>query len=106
MAYVITEKCLGEVYARCVSVCPADCIHPGNYKGQTFMVVDPDECIDCSACLPECPIGAIVASEEEDPEWAEINMDLAPQFKKNPKVKPREATEKPKKPTNKLVASK
>ncbi|MBI5494042.1 MAG: ferredoxin family protein [Deltaproteobacteria bacterium] len=104
MSYVITQKCLGEVYARCVSVCPADCILPGKYQGQAFMVIDPDECIDCSACLPECPIGAIVASEEEDPEWAEVNLDLAPQFKKNPKVKPRDAHDPPRRKDNKLVS--
>jgi ferredoxin len=103
MAYVITEKCLGEVYARCVSVCPADCIHPGNHKGKGFMVIDPDECIDCSACLSECPVGAIVASEEEDPEWAEINLDLAPTFKKNKKVTPRDPKDPPKRKDNKLV---
>jgi len=103
MAYVISNKCLGEVYARCVSVCPADCIHPGTFQGQAFMVIDPDECIDCSACLPECPVGAIVASEEDDPEYAEHNMDLAPKFKKNPKVQPRDPKSPPKRRENKLV---
>ncbi|MEW5851896.1 MAG: ferredoxin family protein [Myxococcota bacterium] len=103
MAYVITQKCLGEVYAACQAVCPADCIHAGKYQNQSFMVIDPDECIDCSACLPECPIGAIVATEEEDPEWAEINMELAPQFKKNPKPATRPKNQAPRRKDNKLV---
>ena len=77
MAYVITEKCLGERYATCVEVCPVDCIHPGEYQGQEFMVIDPDACIDCSLCKPECPIDAIVETEDDDPEWAEINRQLA-----------------------------
>ena len=82
MSYVITEKCLGERYATCVEVCPVDCIHPGEYDhdgdfGNEFMVIDPDECIDCSLCLPDCPIDAIVETEDDDPEWAEINRKLA-----------------------------
>ena len=85
MSYVITEKCLGERYATCVEVCPVDCIHPGEYEATTlegpfaqeFMVIDPDACIDCSLCKPECPIDAIVETEDDDPEWAEINRALA-----------------------------
>ena len=44
MAYVITEKCVGERYATCVEVCPVDCIHPGEYNGEVFMVIHPDNC--------------------------------------------------------------
>ena len=62
MPYVITNKCLGERYAACVDVCPVECIHPGDYQGQEFMIIDPEVCIDCGACLPECPIGAIVGA--------------------------------------------
>jgi len=83
---VITEVCLGERYATCVAVCPVDCIKPGEYAGQEFMVILPDVCIDCGLCLPECPIGAIVDNEAESPEWAAINADLAPQFENNPPV--------------------
>ena len=64
MPYVITEKCLGERYATCVAVCPVDCIYPGEYKGEEFMVIDPIVCIDCGACLPECPIEAIVETAD------------------------------------------
>ena len=102
MSYVITEKCLGERYATCVAVCPVDCIHPGEYNGEEFMIVDPEECIDCGACLLECPIEAIVETEEESPEWAVINKDLTPAFKQNTPVELRPASDPPRKPGNKL----
>jgi len=103
MSYVITEKCLGERYAVCVAVCPVDCIHAGDHEGQPFMVIDPETCIDCGACLPECPIGAIVDSEDKDPDYAKVNADLTPSFKNNPKVEERPKNDPPKKPSNKLV---
>lgn len=83
MAYVITEACLGEQYAKCVEVCPADCIYPGDYEGKPFMVIDPELCINCQACLPVCPIDAIVASEDEAPESAKLNRSLAKVFIRN-----------------------
>ena len=103
MPYVITEKCLGERYATCQSVCPVECIHAGEHKGELFMIIDPDVCIDCGVCLPECPIGAIVSSVDEDPAWAQINKELTPTFKGNPKPTPRPLNDPPKKATNKLV---
>jgi ferredoxin len=102
VSYVITGKCLGERYATCVAVCPVDCIHPGEYQGQEFMIIDPEECIDCGACLPECPIEAIVETEEESPDWAVINKDLTPTFKGQPQPTPRPANDPPRKPENKL----
>ena len=103
MSYVITEKCLGERYASCVAVCPVDCIYPGDYNSEEFMVIDPTICITCGACIPECPINAIVESEDHSPEWAKINEELTPQFKDNPKVAERPKTDPPHKPDNKLV---
>jgi len=105
MAYVITEKCLGERYATCVEVCPVDCIHPGEYQGEEFMVIDPDACIDCSLCLPECPIDAIVESEDDDPEWAEINRKLALDegWNENEPVEARPRNDPPRKPGNELI---
>ncbi len=103
MPYVITEKCLGEQYASCVAVCPVDCIHPGDYKGEVFMIVDPEVCIDCGQCLPECPINAIVATVDESPEWGKINAELTPEFKTHPKVIERSKSDPPRKPGNKLV---
>ncbi len=103
MSYVITEKCLGEQYGACAEVCPVDCIHPGNYKNETFMIIDPEVCITCGACLPVCPIGAIVESEDQSPEWAKINKELTPQFKGTPRITPRPSNDPPRKPGNKLV---
>jgi ferredoxin len=101
--HVINEKCLGEVYATCAEVCPVDAIHPGQYKGEAFMAIDPDTCIDCGVCLPECPIGAIVGAVEDSPEWANINAELSPEFKTHPKTAVRPANDPPRKPGNKLV---
>lgn len=103
MSYVITDKCLGERYATCVAVCPVDCIHPGEYQGEEFMIIDPEVCIDCSLCLPECPIGAIVETEAESPEWARINAELTPIFKDAPKVEERPRNDPPRKPGNTIV---
>lgn len=97
MPYVINQECLGEQYADCVDVCPVNCIYPGDYKGEKFMVIDPDICIDCGACLPECPIDAIVASADDAPEWAKVNADLTPLFKNNPAITPRSPQDPPKK---------
>ena len=103
MSYVIVEKCLGERYGSCVAVCPVDCIYPGDYQGKEFMVIDPAVCITCGACLPECPIGAIVESEDYAPEYAKINADLSPAFKANPKVAERPKNDPPRRADNKLV---
>jgi len=102
MAYVITQKCLGEQYAACVEVCPVDCIKPGEYQGKPFMIIQPDICIDCAACLPECPIDAIVATVDEDPAYAKINEELSGKFENNPTVEPRPANDPPRNPENKL----
>lgn len=101
MPHVIIEKCLGEQYASCVEVCPVDCIHPGDYKGEPFMIIDPETCIDCGLCVPECPVEAIVTSLDEAGEWGKVNADLAPEFKTHPKVTPRAKDEPPHKETNK-----
>jgi ferredoxin len=107
MPYVITEKCLGEQYADCVDVCPVDCIHPIEQEGKPFMVIDPEVCIDCSVCLPECPIGAIVSSAPEAPADAELNKRLAPQAiayeAAHGKVRPRQPSEAPRRTDNHLV---
>lgn len=94
MSYVITEKCLGERYGDCVEVCPVDCIYPGEYQAEgwdapaVFMVIDPELCIDCSLCKPACPIDAIVETEDEDPVYAEINAELAPEWADNEALTP------------------
>ena len=103
MSYVITEKCLGERYAVCATVCPVECIHPGDYKGQEFMIIDPEVCINCGLCLPECPVGAIIASEDEDKAYAAVNKELTPQYKNNPPAPERPKNDPPKRHGNKLV---
>lgn len=106
MAFVITEKCLGERYAACVDVCPVECIHPVEHQGKPFMVIDPDVCIDCGVCLPECPITAIVGSAAEAPGDAELNRSLTPQAiafeKEHGKAAPRPPNEPPRRLENKL----
>jgi ferredoxin len=76
MTFVVTEACIKCKYTDCVEVCPVDCFH----EGPNFLVIDPDECIDCTLCEPECPVEAIF-SEDEVPEGQEefkkINAELA-----------------------------
>ncbi|MDB6095999.1 MAG: ferredoxin family protein [Francisellaceae bacterium] len=79
MTFVVTEKCIKCRYTDCVEVCPVDCFR----MGPNFLVIDPDECIDCALCEPECPINAIF-SEDEVPEsqkeFIELNAKLAKQW--------------------------
>ena len=60
MTFVVTENCIKCKYMDCVEVCPVDCFH----DGPNFLVIDPDECIDCTLCEPECPVEAIFSEEE------------------------------------------
>ena len=76
MTFVVTENCIKCKYMDCVEVCPVDCFH----AGPNFLVIDPDECIDCTLCEPECPAEAIY-SEEDLPagqeQFKEINAELS-----------------------------
>ena len=76
MTFVVTEACIRCQYTDCVSVCPVDCFH----EGPNFLVIDPEVCIDCSLCVPECPVDAIF-SELELPaaqvRFAELNARYA-----------------------------
>lgn len=76
MTYVVTENCIKCKYTDCVDVCPVDCFH----EGPNFLVIDPDECIDCALCEPECPAEAIFA-EDDLPDnmtlFLQLNIDLA-----------------------------
>lgn len=73
MAYVVTEECIKCKYTDCVEVCPVDCF----YEGENMLVINPDECIDCGVCEPECPAEAIKPEDEVDGKWLEINRDYA-----------------------------
>ena len=76
MAYYITETCIDVKDKACVDVCPVDCIHPTDGEGEPMLYIDPDECIDCGACEPECPVEAIFAEEdmpEDQGRFVEIN---------------------------------
>lgn len=76
MAYVVTENCIDCKYTSCVEVCPVDCF----YEGPNFLVINPDECIDCSYCVTECPCEAIVHLddvEDSQIEFIELNAQLS-----------------------------
>jgi ferredoxin len=60
MTHVVTEACIRCKYTDCVDVCPVDCFR----EGPNFLAIDPDECIDCAVCIPECPVNAIYAEED------------------------------------------
>ena len=76
MTHVVTESCIKCKHTDCVDVCPVDCFK----EGPNFLVIDPDECIDCAVCIPECPVNAIYA-EEDVPAGQEaftaLNAELA-----------------------------
>ncbi len=65
MAYIVTEPCDKCKYTDCVEVCPVDCFH----EDETILYIDPEECIDCGACIPECPVEAIFEEEDVPEEW-------------------------------------
>jgi ferredoxin len=74
MPYVITEDCIACKHMDCVEVCPVDCF----YEGENMLVINPDECIDCGVCEPECPADAIVSdASPEGSHWLAINTKFA-----------------------------
>ena len=79
MAYIVTESCIKCKYTDCVDVCPVDCFR----EGPNMLVIDPDECIDCTLCVPECPVEAILAEDDvpdAQREFVELNRELAKQW--------------------------
>jgi ferredoxin len=76
MTYVVTENCIRCKYTDCVDVCPVDCFH----EGERFLVIDPEGCIDCGVCVPECPVEAIVDIDNLRPDqqpFVAINAQYA-----------------------------
>ena len=82
MTYVIVQPCVGVKDGSCVDVCPVDCIHPaegeGDYENVDMLYINPEECIDCGACEPACPVTAIFEESAVPEQWKEyiqINAD-------------------------------
>jgi ferredoxin len=76
MTFVVTENCKGCRFTDCVAVCPVDCFHGDD----EMLYIDPDECIDCGACVPECPVEAIYDETQlpdDQKAWQQINVDRA-----------------------------
>jgi ferredoxin len=79
MAFVVTDSCIRCKYTDCVEVCPVDCFH----EGPNFLTIDPDECIDCALCEPECPVNAIMTEDavpEDQKEFITLNAELSKQW--------------------------
>ena len=74
MTYLVNEKCIKCKYTDCVEVCPVDCF----YEGENMLVINPDECIDCGVCEPECPVDAIISdADDKDKKWLEVNQKFS-----------------------------
>lgn len=71
MTYIVVDACIKCKYMDCIEVCPVDCF----YEGENMLVIDPEVCIDCGVCEPECPVEAIKADTEDDPDdkWLKLN---------------------------------
>lgn len=79
MTHVVADSCIRCKYTDCVDVCPVECFH----EGPQFLVINPDECIDCAVCVAECPVGAIYAEGDLPAEFAhfiELNERLSRQW--------------------------
>jgi ferredoxin len=77
MAFVVTEPCHGCKYTDCVAVCPCECFH----EGEKMLYIDPQDCIDCEACVPECPVEAIFHEDAVPQKWRSyiaLNAEQAP----------------------------
>ena len=96
MAYIIAEPCIGTMDTACVDVCPVDCIHPAkdrdyhggpanqgtkNFEEVPQLYIHPEECIDCGACVPVCPVTAIFVLEDLPEQWANYTQINADYFK-------------------------
>lgn len=79
MTFVVTEQCIRCKFTDCVDVCPVDCFH----EGPNFLVINPETCIDCALCVPECPVDAIYDEKdlpEEFSEYLTLNAELSKQW--------------------------
>ena len=77
MPYVVTESCIKCKYMDCCEVCPVDCF----YEGENMLVINPDECIDCGVCEPECPAEAILPdTDDKATKWSKLNEEFSEQW--------------------------
>jgi ferredoxin len=78
MTFVVTDLCIKCKYLDCVEVCPVDCF----YEGENMVVINPDECIDCGVCEPECPVAAIVSDTDDRAldKWLELNRKYSQEW--------------------------
>jgi len=79
MTFVVTENCIKCKYTDCVEVCPVDCFH----EGPNFLVIDPEECIDCTLCEPECPVQAIYPEDDlpaDQQQFLALNAELSQEW--------------------------
>ncbi|CAN5449829.1 ferredoxin family protein [soil metagenome] len=87
MTHVVTESCIKCRFTDCVDVCPVDCFR----EGPNFLTIDPDECIDCAVCIPECPVNAIMAEEDvpaSQQAFITLNAELARGWPSITRMKP------------------
>lgn len=87
MTHLVVENCIKCKHTDCVDVCPVDCF----FEGPNFLAINPDECIDCAVCVPECPIGAIVPDSDPDIDvnfWTELNARLSSKWPNITRKKP------------------
>ena len=102
MTYIVKDECIKCKLTDCVEVCPVDCF----YEGENMLVINPDECIDCGVCEPECPINAIVADSDENTEdkekWLLLNKKFSALWPNITKKDPMPESEKFKNLKNKF----
>ena len=74
MTYIVKDECIKCKLTDCVEVCPVDCF----YEGENMLVINPEECIDCGVCEPECPVDAIISdTEDKNEKWLKINQEYS-----------------------------
>jgi ferredoxin len=74
MTYLVNDNCIKCKHTDCVEVCPVDCF----YEGENMLVINPDECIDCGVCEPECPVDAIITDfQDPDQKWYNLNYEFS-----------------------------
>ena len=100
MTYLVNDKCIKCKHTDCVEVCPVDCF----YEGDNMLVINPDECIDCGVCVPECPVDAIIEDTEDiENKWYKLNEEYSNKWSNITKKKdPLPDAEKYKDEENKL----